>query len=48
MTQEQIEKLRNELIEHKCIASTEYGDDDAFVGVYFQDLCNFIDKVIAN
>lgn len=48
MTQEQIEKLRNELIEHKCIASTEYGDDDAFVGVCFQDLCNFIDKVIAN
>ena len=48
MTQEQIKKLRDEFVEHKCIASSEYDNEDAFVGVYFQDLCNFIDKVIAD
>lgn len=46
MTQEQIKKLRDELIENKGINS--FLEDNPFVGIYFEDLCKIISKVIAD
>lgn len=44
MTEEQKQMLRDELIEKKSIASSNYNNEDPFVGIYLNDLYdnNFI------
>lgn len=46
MTEQEKQKLKDALIEHKNIATSEYDDEDAFVGIYFSDLVDIIDSVI--
>lgn len=48
MTEQTKQKLKDALIEHKNIASSEYNDEDAFVGIYFCDLVDIIDSVMDN
>jgi len=48
MTEQEKQKLKDILIEHKNIASSEYDDEDAFVGIYFCDLVDIIDGIIHN
>lgn len=48
MTEQEKQKLKDALIEHKNIATFEYDDEDAFVGIYFSDLVDIIDSVIDN
>lgn len=48
MTEQTKQKLKDALIEHKNIASSEYNDEDAFVGIYFCDLVDIIDGIMQN
>lgn len=48
MTEQTKQKLKDALIEHKNIASSEYYDEDAFVGIYFCDLVDIIDGIMQN
>ena len=48
MTEQEKQKLKDALIEHKNIATSEYDDEDAFVGIYFCDLVDIIDSVMDN
>jgi len=48
MTEQIKQKLKDILIEHKNIAASEYNDEDAFVGIYFDDLVDIIDSIIYN
>jgi hypothetical protein len=48
MTEQEKQKLKDALIEHKNIATSEYDDEDAFVGIYFSDLVDIIDSVMDN
>lgn len=48
MTEQEKQKLKDALIEHKNIATSEYDDEDAFVGIYFSDLVDIIDSVMNN
>lgn len=48
MTEQEKQKLKDILIEHKNIAASEYDDEDAFVGIYFSDLIDIINSVMYN
>lgn len=46
MTDEQKQKLRDLLADCKATASSSYEEKDPFVGIYFEDLCEVIAKLL--
>ena len=46
MTEQIKQKLKDILIERKNIAASEYNDEDAFVGIYFNDLVDIINSIM--
>ena len=48
MSEQEKQKLKDALIEDKHIHSTEYDDEDAFVGICFSDLVDIINSVMHN
>lgn len=48
MTEQTKQRLKDTLIEHKNVAASEYDDEDAFVGIYFDDLVDIINNVMQN
>ena len=45
MTESDKVKLRNMLIDRKCIASDQWKSEDPFVGIYINDLVEIIEKL---
>jgi hypothetical protein len=35
-------KLRNLIVEKKCVSSNDYGKEDPFIGIYWEDLIDII------
>lgn len=45
MTEEEKRVLRDMLIERKCICKADYGKDNPFVAIYFNNLCELFYEV---
>lgn len=37
-------KLRDLIVEKKCVSSSDYGKEDPFIGIYWKDLINTINQ----
>jgi hypothetical protein len=37
-------KLRDLLVEKKCVSSNDYGKEDPFIGIYWKDLIDIINQ----